>query len=294
MPKEKAVIEIKRFCILLAKRAGIRKFKSKYSKRIFSQHDHIIMLTLREIESRSYREFVDWLSPAELRLSKVPFFNTLHKASKRFKNGIIALLVEKCISLLTKKALKIGVDSTGFSLNEGSTYYNKRCLVFKTRKPFLKLSIACELDSMIVLTTSIHKMHRHDNRDFKQVLKKLKGEIISFVAADKACDSEGNRAYIIQDLHTRPEIPIRGQLGIHPGFYRKRNKTTAKYHQRSKIETTFGVIKKLYKSNIKATTIQQQRKELLFKILAYNIRRLRKIILWLNQRISTRPFFKNI
>jgi len=83
-------------------------------------------------------------------------------------------------------------------------------------------------------------------------------------------------------------------LGRHAGFYRKRAKQTKKYHQRSKVETTFSVMKRLYKPNIKATTVRQQRKEALFKVLAYNIRRLRKLkefaILWLNHRISTQPF----
>ena len=298
MPKENAVAEVKRFCVMLAKRAGVKKYKSKYSKRIFSQHDHIIMLTLREIESRSYREFADWLNPEELELSKAPFFNTPHKASQRFKNSTIALLIEKCISLLRKKALNVGVDSTGFGLNEGSTYYNKRCLIFKTRKAFLKLSIASELSSILVLCTSIHKLSRNDTRDFIPLLAKLKGKKLCFVAADKAYDSESNRKYVIEELNSKPEIPIRGRLGKHPGFYRKRNKLGKAYHQRSKVETAFSVMKRLYKPNIKATTVKQQRKEALFKVLAYNIRRLRKLkefaILWLNHRISTQPLFRNL
>ena len=292
MPKEKEVEEVKRFCVMLAKRAGIKKYKSKYSKRIFSQHDHIVMLTLKEIESRSYREFADWLSPEELELSRAPYFNTPQKASQRFKNSTIALLIEKCISLLRKKALSVGIDSTGFGLNEGSTYYNKRCLIFKTRKPFLKLSIACELDSMLVLGTSIHKMSRNDTRDFIPLLAKLKGKKLRFVSADKAYDSEANRKYVVEELSSRPEIPIRGSLGRRPGFYRKRNKLTKMYHQRSKVETAFSVMKRLYKPNIKATTVKQQRKEALFKVLAYNIHRLCELtILWLNHRISTQPFF---
>ena len=297
MPKEKEIEEVKRIVLALTKRAGIKRYKSKYSKRTFSQHDHIVMLTLREIENRAYREFVGWLSPEELKLARVPLFTTPHKASQRFKNSIIALLIEKCISLLRKKAYSVGIDSTGLSLNEGSTYYNKRCLIFKTRKAFLKLSIACELDNMLVLCTSIHKLARNDTRDFIPLLARLKGKKLRFVAADKAYDSERNRAYVINQLNSTPEIPIRGSLGRHAGFYRKRAKQTKKYHQRSKVETTFSVMKRLYKPNIKATTVRQQRKEALFKVLAYNIRRLRKLkefaILWLNHRISTQPFFSN-
>ena len=290
MPKEKEIEEVKRFVLTLAKRAGVKKYKSKYSKRTFSQHDHVVMLTLKEIESRAYREFVDWLNPEELELAKVPHFTTPHKASQRFKNSTIALLIEKCISLLRKKAYIVGIDSTGLSLNEGSTYYNKRCLVVGKRKPFLKLSIACELGSMLVLGTSIHKMHRNDTRDFIPLLAKLKGKKLRFVCADKAYDSESNRQYVVEELNSKPEIPIRGSLGRRPGFYRKRNKLTKAYHQRSKVETAFSVMKRLYKPNIKATTVRQQRKEALFKVLAYNIRRLCELtILWLNHRISTQP-----
>ena len=151
---------------------------------------------------------------------------------------------------------------------------------------------------MLVLGTSIHKMHRNDTRDFKQLLAKLKGKKLRFVAADKAYDSESNRAYVMNELHSTPEIPIRGSLGRRPGFFRKRNKLTKAYHQRSKVETAFSVMKRLYKPNIKATTVRQQRKEALFKVLAYNIRRLCKLkefaILWLNHRISTQPIFQKI
>lgn len=294
MPKEKEIAEVKRFCVVLAKRAGIKKYKSKFSKRTFSQHDHVVMLTLREIESRAYREFADWLCPEELELAKAPHFTTPHKASQRFKNSMIALLIEKCISLLRKKALSVCVDSTGLSLNEGSTYYYRRCLVVGKKKLFLKLSVACELRSMLVLCTSIHKMHRNDTRDFKQLLAKLKGEKLRFVCADKAYDSEENRRFVIEELESKPEIPVRGSLGRRPGFYRKRNKLTKAYCQRSKVETAFSVLKRLYNPNIKATTVRQQRKEALFKVLAYNIRRLCKlkefVILWLNHRISTQPF----
>jgi transposase len=278
MPKEKEIEELKRICVILAKRAGVKKYKSKYSKRTFSQHDHIIMLTLREIESRSYREFVDWLNPEKLNVSHTPHFTTPHKAGQRFANSVIALLVEQCISLLRKKALRVGVDSTGFGLSEGSTYYTKRCVIVGKKKRYLKFSIACELSSMLVLSTSIHKAWRNDNRDFLPLLAKLKGKKLSFVSADKAYDSNANRAYIIQELNSKPEIPIRGKLGIHPGYYRKRAKLTKAYHQRSKVETAFSVMKRLYKPNIKAKKAAQQRKELLLKTLAYNIRRLSKII----------------
>ena len=49
------------------------------------------------------------------------------------------------------------------------------------------------------------------------------------------------------------------------------------YHQRSKVETVFSVIKRKYGSWILSKSFETQKKELLFRLIAYNIDR--KLIL---------------
>ena len=49
------------------------------------------------------------------------------------------------------------------------------------------------------------------------------------------------------------------------------------YHQRSKVETVFSVIKRKYGSSVLSRSFETQKRELLLRMIAYNIDR--KIIL---------------
>jgi len=88
----------------------------------------------------------------------------------------------------------------------------------------------------------------HDCVDFGLLLKKAKEvKEITIVTADKGYDSEENRAFVIEEIDTECQIPIKGKRGKHAGFYRKRFKLKKKkYHQRSKIETVFSVVKRVF------------------------------------------------
>ncbi|MBI5797641.1 hypothetical protein HZA98_01915 [Candidatus Woesearchaeota archaeon] len=73
-----------------------------------------------------------------------------------------------------------------------------------------------------------------------------------------------------QKLHARPNIPKRKTTGADYLTKMYQEKT---YHQRSKVETVFSVIKKRMTSALKATKLKNQKLELAYKCLAYNIRR---------------------
>ena len=47
-----------------------------------------------------------------------------------------------------------------------------------------------------------------------------------------------------------------------------------KYHQRNKVESIFSVIKKKYGSRLRARTFSSQKKEVLCKLVAYNVDKL--------------------
>jgi len=53
------------------------------------------------------------------------------------------------------------------------------------------------------------------------------------------------------------------------------------YHQRSKVETIFSSIKRKYGSNLRARDFFSQKKEILCKLIAYNIDRITKNIFYL-------------
>ena len=103
------------------------------------------------------------------------------------------------------------------------------------------------------------------------------------VSADKGYDSNKNHTYVIHELNAKSCIKVKkyfGQSG--KGLIRKKAFKTfdeKAYHQRSKVETIFSVIKRKYGSVIKSKTYATQKNELLYRILAYNIDRLVKLTL---------------
>jgi len=85
------------------------------------------------------------------------------------------------------------------------------------------------------------------------------------ILADKGYDSGLAREFVIENIGAECQIPIKGKLGRHPGFYRKRFvKDGKKYHQRSKTETVFG-------EAVRAKKWIMQKKELLLRFICYNL-----------------------
>ena len=99
-----------------------------------------------------------------------------------------------------------------------------------------------------------------------------------FVVADKGYDSKSNRYFVLRDMKAYPHIPYRKISGINyeragvPLIFDEKI-----YHQRSKVETVFSVIKRKYGCFVLSKSFETQKKEILIRMIAYNIDR--KLIL---------------
>lgn len=258
----------------------IPKYGSKFSKKIFSQWQHIILLVFRQHERKSYRDFIDWLSfsklPQAIRLRRIPHFTTLQKFSMRMKS----LWLDSMIKALCDICDIAGIDSTGFSLANSSQYF---CSIIgrKVRK-FLKLSMIGDMRKKIVMAVRVRKKRRHDNVDFKPLLEKIRANII---VGDKGYDSEMN--HIISEKHRtkfiaplRNNVPLCRTSGMHRKFL-KRNFPFHLYRERNKCESIFSALKKRFGSAVNSRRFVAQKNELLFRVLAYNFSRIASIILLL-------------
>jgi len=137
---------------------------------------------------------------------------------------------------------------------------------------YLKVSIAICTDSQYVLAQKIRLGPRNDNLDFKKVMKNIQ---CKYVVADKGYDSRSNRLFVLNNLKAYPHIPYRKYSGV-----TYTNNGTKKvicndkiYHQRSKVETVFSVIKRKYGSFVLSKSFETQKRELLMRLIAYNIDR---------------------
>src|SRR5487761_461539 len=148
-------------------------------------------------------------------------------------------------------------------------------------KRFLKLSIGAELRHQLVSSLKIRRGPCDDNRDFKPVCKKAHSiKPLRRGIGDKGYDDEKNHEFLRDELHVDSIIPARNEdvpVWRTGGKYRKKMKrgySKKKYHQRSKDETIFSVIKRVMGDNVRSVRVKAQNNELRFRVIAYNANRI--------------------
>jgi len=131
----------------------------------------------------------------------------------------------------------------------------------------------------MITSTKLRRGPNNDNIDFIPVA----GKADSFKPlgiADKAFDDESNHVFLRDKLNALSIIPARNEnipVWRTKGKYRKEMKrgySKRMYHQRSKVETIFYVIKKSMGDDIRSIKTKAQNNEMRFKIIAYNAARI--------------------
>lgn len=176
------------------------------------------------------------------------------------------------------KKIFAGIDSTGLSHGQASYYYTKR---LKLRRKFVKISICAYMRRQIICSIKIRHRRRHDSMDFVPLLEhSIRLAPIGTVVADRGYDSEQNHVVAekmgIANTVIRPKYE---NLQVHKtkGFHRKMMKRHFDwdlYHQRSKVETIFSVIKRMFGEHIMSRYILTQNRETMYRVMAYNCYRI--------------------
>ena len=283
-------------CIL--KNARMPLFLHRKSNHIFTIWQHLVLLTIRQYEGKSYRMFIEWLAEAYylrmfLRLSRIPHFTTLQKFTDRITGTILERIISSFILLTTIRQIFIGIDSSGFKPTHASQYYTERSSS-RLRKKWIKLSFGADMLKQIICTIKMRAPKRHDNIDFQPIIIRT-SEIkpLSVAVADKGYDSEDNHVLARESLKAYSIIPARylhvPRWRTH-GRYRKQMKRgyfKLLYNQRNKNETIMSVIKRLFGEHVTSRLVRTQNRELSFRCIAYNMHRVTNLFLLL--MISTEP-----
>ena len=262
---------------------SIPRYFSKFSKKIYCNHQkfavYILMQKLK-MTTRGIVSFVKNNSDVKLYLGlhRVPEHSTI----VRFVNKI-----KKLIHTVTgiREASIVAVDATGFELESKSYYYrniDKRLFknYHRKTKHYMKLSIAIDTNTQLILAHKMRYGPRNDNIDFKELLRELK---VDCVVADKGYSSKYNRRFVLNKLKAYPVIPYKKNEGVYKLYHgwRKLYFDEKIYHQRSKVETVFSVIKRKYGSCLRCRSYATQKVELTCKLIAYNIDRKINYLLFL-------------
>ena len=311
--KEKRYIKFVKFVLRNIENLRIRKYSHKFSKKMYGNWVHIVLLALRQKMDKSYREFTDVLDVCTellnlLEIKKAPHFTTLQKAAGRLRFNFVEKIMSGFILLTMTIYVRTGIDSTGLQPTRASSYYTK--VISKDKKKrrkirkFIKLTMFVDLDKQLIISQKIRRGPANDNKDSLPVMKKGKyildqaGKKAKSVDADKGYDSEKNHEFAVEKLKEEDRIKIKNKdVPIHRtrGTYRKKakrriNKLRANY--RSKIETINSVIKRIEGSTVRSINVSMQNKEVLFKEIAYQADRLSKIAKYYSTGFLLSPFLR--
>ena len=282
----------------ILKHCRVPLYLHRKSNHIYTVWQHIVLLTIRQYEGKSYRTFVDWLVEAYylrlfLQLSRIPHYTTLQKFTYKINIVMLGKIISSFILFTGTRHIFTGIDATGFKITQASEYYTSRA---KLRKKYAKLSIGADVLKQIICKVKIRRAPtKHDNIDFKPIVKKI-SELgrLSVVVADKGYDSEENHVFVREDLNGFSIIPPRYEnvpIWKTHGRYRKEMKhgyNKILYNQRNKDETIVSVIKRLFGEHITSRLVRMQNRELIFRCIAYNAHRMLNLIIvrWFLQSLQ--------
>lgn len=286
--------------IELCKRAGIKKYSSKYSNKLFTNYQHIVLLVLKQKTGVGYEAFIleeliEWPHVIEfLKLKSIPNPDTLNKFATRTKQTILELVLLRSLTRTGVKKLVLGQDGTGFKSKKISHYYifrleyfqrtkkkKGRCKKKRKRRKYIYVQIMVELRTQMPIAVGISRKPADDYNKFMPVAKKVikLEKNVKLVVLDKGYDAEKVHEFIREIMGALSIIPARNKnvpIRRTKGKYRKmmkRGYSKRDYGQRNINETVNSVVKRKWGDGTLALNWRNQNKEIIFRLILYAARR---------------------
>ncbi len=291
-----------RAAISIVKAIRLSPYSCKYSKKIYTRYQLLVLILFKDYRNQHYREFVEDIGDMEsiqkeLELSVVPHFTTLQKFFCRIKTLYLRYAFRKTTSLFYSNDDPIAitaVDSSGFTSGYSSHYYSAR--TGKIRKHFLKTSISVDTDTQAITGFITSKSRVHDTRHAARLLPQChKIRRSECYVMDRGYDSEAIHRQVREELLADSIIPIRSWNNqIIGGKYRNEMAgefDDTRYRRRQLVENKFSVLKRKFGGDLKARIFSIQRKEIAGKMIVCNIH---KFLQFLVMEVFYRAVFSNL
>lgn len=264
------------------------KFRSRFSKKQYNQHQLLALLLLKEYLHIGYRDLIETVELMEiiqeqLGLKTIPHYSTLCKFSDRVSSDLLTRLIRGINRLYPRNPSRckiVAIDSSGMILDHASLYYSWR--TGKKRKNFLKLSLAVETNTLSIICCKVTDSRHHDSTIAPSLIRESsrRNQANCFVM-DKGYDSESLHSFINNEIHAESIIPPR-IWGNHVPSCHYRQKMylsfpQEKYRRRNLVESVFSVIKRIFSERIRSRNRRKQRREVKLKCICYLIHRFSRI-----------------
>jgi IS5 family transposase len=256
------------------KRMNIPLYWSKYSRKDYTIHQHIMLIVLAQYVGNINRmlqmlEVMDKIRKI-MKSKKIPHKSTISREMKRIPEQWIRRVL-KGIVKMTRIPTKFAVDSTGIQISYRSYYYTMRIGDVGKIREGLKLHAAVDIDTKLITNAFVTKWHVNDS---PYLIPLLESEKIEEVYADKGYDSLRNIQFVIERGGT-PYIAIResARRGLRRRMLEKSKSEEwkRKYSHRNAVESVFHSFKRIVGNYVIAHSLSVAYKIMLFKVLAYDL-----------------------
>lgn len=262
-------------------------FRSKFSKKTFTQPQLLACLILKTYLRLTYRGAEAWLQATDrvsriLGLKLAPDHSTL---CRFFHHKLTVARLQRLLRLSLSQwpqramAAIVALDSTGFEVGHCSRYYRWRCRQRRGQHGWPKWAIAVAVRPQLICAQLCRAGPCGDFADLPPLATAaLRAVPLRLLLADAGYDSESNHRFCRQTLAVRSIIPARGHR---PGAactpYRQRMQRRFPrrlYGQRWIAETVISVVKRKFGDAVRAHTESRQYLELWLMGVTYNLHRL--------------------
>ena len=261
----------------VCRRAGIPLYWSKYSKKTYTLHQHLLILALCAHFGWSMDRMLEFIEEdaylrSLLRLRSVPHKSTLSRFKDRVPTAWFSFVFRRINEFVGGSAGRFAVDATGMRISKRSFYYTQKIGKKMKIRECMKLHAVLDIDTQIIVAALVTEFRKHDAPMLIPLLESV--DSVREVYADKGYDSLRNIEYVVR-RGGQPFIAVRknARKGLRKRILKQmRSPEWKKKHgKRNRIECTFRTLKTVYGDHVYAHSFKAAVKFVLFKILAYNL-----------------------
>ena len=295
--------------MIVLKRMHVPLYSSKYSKKTYTIHQHLLCLCIKEVQQQSYRDCRDLLDEFDtlkqvLGLAQVPHYTTPQKCLQRFPPRWYKMLLRQLISCVKSQANAV-IDGTGLMQTRASFSYINRIGRTVMKRDYFKVIIVIDPDDGLILSYKGVHGNRHESPWLIPILDDVSIPLDN-VCSDKGFDSERNHRYVVVTRKAHSFLDVKGtpkRGRYRKQVHRRKQKDPDTWKQqycqmRNAIESTNARFKHRFGDYIPGKNIHNRRRYLAIRVFALNLICLQKScknisFFALLARISTRPMAAN-
>ena len=249
-------------------RRAVARYSSKFSKRRYTLHQHIVLLCLKVRKNTTYRTLLDELIEmprirSALGLQELPSPSTLCKAFNRLDMAVWRVLLNLSVTLLPTNGV-VGIDASGFDRSHASKHYTKRT---KLTIQQLKVTLLVDTRANAILDLHVTTTRKHDSQIAPSLIKRNTGEV-TILLGDKGYDDQKIRV-LAHEEDVRPIIKHREFSPLHKAWNARLDSEL--YGQRSQNETVNSRLKRKYGAFVRSRYWWKQFREIVLACLTHNI-----------------------